>query len=127
MSYLLTKPFRKIVRTVRDRAAPKAIVRTCHRIAENIADLPLSAVTFDYGYADNLKVAAPLLRKCGIPATVCLATATIIRTRDSTLETGTGKCSGKRLQNSRSFIRVESAGPAVKQGNQYWFMRKGNG
>jgi peptidoglycan/xylan/chitin deacetylase (PgdA/CDA1 family) len=60
-SWLNVLPLSEAVERLRDGALPPAA--TC--------------ITFDDGYADNLTVAAPLLQKYGLPATVFVATGYI--------------------------------------------------
>ncbi len=54
------------------------------RLSEAIAALKLGkplrralVVTFDDGYAESLQIAAPILRRFGIPATLCITTAVV--------------------------------------------------
>ncbi|MBL8327333.1 MAG: polysaccharide deacetylase family protein [Rubrivivax sp.] len=56
-------------------------LRDALRYLDGEAGLPRRAVvlTFDDGYLDNLEVAAPLLRKYGMPATLFLATGYVDR------------------------------------------------
>lgn len=54
--------------------APLSLREGISRLAKGTLPRRAVAVTFDDGYADNLEVAAPILRSAGVPATFFVAT-----------------------------------------------------
>lgn len=66
--------FAKQMQMIASRYHPVSLDEVC-AFARGEADLPLYsvAITFDDGFADNLEVAAPLLARYGIPASIYLA------------------------------------------------------
>lgn len=65
--------FRAIVEVVAEQFQPLSLKEGLRRLSEGT--LPPNAVclTFDDGYSDNLTVAAPILKRFGVPATVFVA------------------------------------------------------
>lgn len=68
------KHFREHLEILRRRCRPCALSHCVDHVLEGEVPAGGVAITFDDGYADNLTVAAPLLREQGVPATVFVAT-----------------------------------------------------
>lgn len=91
--------FAALMGRVRDWFHPLPLAEALHRLAAG--DLPPRAlcVTFDDGYADNLGVAWPILKRLGIPATVFVASGFLdggIMWNDRVIE-AVDRCPGDRL------------------------------
>lgn len=62
--------------------APLSLTEFAHRHKEGRLSTEAVAITFDDGYACSAEIAAPLLNRLGIPATIFLPTALIRRGRE---------------------------------------------
>ena len=65
--------FAELMRVIRERFSPLSLAEGLHRLARNTLPPRAVSVTFDDGYADNLKVALPVLQRLEIPATLFIA------------------------------------------------------
>lgn len=65
--------FTAVMSIVRERFAPLSLSEGVHRLRSGSLPPKAVCVTFDDGYADNLLVAAPALKRLGVPATVFVA------------------------------------------------------
>ena len=65
--------FAELMRLVRERFSPLSLAEGLHRLAHNTLPPRAVSITFDDGYADNLKVALPVLQRLEIPATLFIA------------------------------------------------------
>lgn len=66
--------FDALVRHLRSRFAVISLSDAVRRLRDGTLPPGALAMTFDDGYADNLDVAAPILQRHGVPATVFVAT-----------------------------------------------------
>lgn len=69
-----TGVFREQMRLLRDHVTPLPLREAIVKLGKGTLPSRACAVTFDDGYADNAKIALPILKECGVPATFFVAT-----------------------------------------------------
>ena len=67
--------FEALLKHLGSRFSVLPLIQAVRRLYDDTLPAGSLAITFDDGYADNLSVAAPILHRVGMPATVFVATA----------------------------------------------------